>query len=71
MSAEVREQALAKIDDLFRSSPDGLAVPAVRELVKEVYYTIYPAALSLPPDHSIHVASRHCQTRLRISSVAL
>ena len=36
--AEVREQALAKIDELFRSSPDGLAVPAVRELVKEVYY---------------------------------
>lgn len=34
--SEVREQALAKIDDLFRSSPDGLAVPAVRELVKEV-----------------------------------
>ena len=36
MPAEVREQALAKIDDLFRSSPEGLAVPAVRELVKEV-----------------------------------
>ena len=34
--AEVRQQALAKIDDLFRSSPDGLAVPAVRDLVKEV-----------------------------------
>ena len=40
MPAEVREQALAKIDELFRSSPDGLAVPAVRELVKEVYYTL-------------------------------
>lgn len=38
--AEVREQALAKIDELFRSSPDGLAVPAVRELVKEVQCTL-------------------------------
>ena len=34
--AEVRQAALHKIDDLFRSNPDGLAVPAVRELVKEV-----------------------------------
>ena len=70
MPAEVREQALAKIDDLFRSSPDGLAVPAVRELVKEVYYTIHPAALSPPSDHSIHVVSWHCQTCLHISSTA-
>jgi len=34
--AEVRASALEKIDELFRSNPDGLAVPAVRELVKEV-----------------------------------
>ncbi len=36
--AEVRASALEKIDELFRSNPDGLAVPAVRELVKEVGY---------------------------------
>ena len=41
VSAEVREEALAKIDELFRTSPDGLAVPAVRDLVKEVLgYTL-------------------------------
>jgi hypothetical protein len=34
--SEVRAAALEKIDELFRSNPDGLAVPAVRELVKEV-----------------------------------
>lgn len=68
MPAEVREQALAKIDDLFRSSPDGLAVPAVREVVKEVYHTVHPAALSPPTDHSIHVASRRSQTCLHTSA---
>lgn len=66
--AEVREQALAKIDDLFRSSPDGLAVPAVRELVKEVYHNVHPAALSPPSDHSLHIASWRSQTHLHISA---
>lgn len=55
MPAEVREQALAKIDDLFRSSPDGLAVPAVRELVKEVYFT----TLLLCPHHLTIVCTFH------------
>ena len=34
--AEVKASALAKIDELFHANPDGLAVPAVRELVKQV-----------------------------------
>ena len=37
--AEVRTTALEKIDELFRSNPDGLAIPAARELVKEVSCT--------------------------------
>ncbi|DBA83424.1 hypothetical protein WJX79_010649 [Trebouxia sp. C0005] len=44
--AEVRASALEKIDELFRSNPDGLAVPAVRELVKEVFQL--PKALAYP-----------------------
>lgn len=36
VSAEVKSAALAKIDELFHANPDGLAVPAVRELVKQV-----------------------------------
>ena len=44
--AEVREQALGRIDELLHSSPDGLAVPAVREMVKEVQGSPVPAGLA-------------------------
>ena len=58
--AEVRASALEKIDELFRSNPDGLAVPAVRELVKEVAsafavlkYSIFLSHMhaQLPPNY--------------------
>ena len=38
--AEVKAAALAKIDELFRAHPEGLAVPAVRELVKQVMHLL-------------------------------
>lgn len=44
--AEVKAAALAKIDELFRAHPEGLAVPAVRELVKQVMHLIQ--SLTLP-----------------------
>ena len=47
VASEVREQALAKIDDLFRSSPDGLAVPDVSEVVREVSNQTPPLQLQL------------------------
>ena len=47
VSAEVRTAALEKIDELFRSNPDGLAIPAARELVKEVSCIIVLKVLNL------------------------
>ncbi|KAL3140589.1 hypothetical protein ABBQ32_005162 [Trebouxia sp. C0010 RCD-2024] len=64
--SEVREQALAKIDDLFRSSPDGLAVPAVRELVKEVFQL--PKALAYPLFYKLVAPNSSSVTRDSILS---
>lgn len=36
VAEEVRQSATAKIDALFDIYPDGLTIPAVKELVKEV-----------------------------------
>ena len=36
VAEEVRQSAAAKIDALFDIYPDGLTIPAVKELVKEV-----------------------------------
>ena len=37
VSEEVRESAAAKISALFDIYPDGLTIPAVKELIKEVH----------------------------------
>ena len=44
--AEVKAAALAKIDELFRAHPEGLAVPAVRELVKQVMHLLQSLTVS-------------------------
>lgn len=62
--AEMRSSALEKIDELFRSNPDGLAIPAARELVKEA------SSKAHWPSSPAHAAACHLSVTLMWASHA-
>ena len=61
VSEDVRVSAQAKIDAFFEIYPDGLTIPAVKELVKEV-------SLPTEPSQSVEHSSLFVRPAMRAGS---
>eukprot|EP00884_Botryococcus_braunii_P021339 jgi/Botrbrau1/788/Bobra.0181s0041.2 len=70
---EVRARAQTKIDNLFRQYPSGLTIPAVKELVKEVFelpsVLAYPLFYKLVAPGATTVSHDSIQTWFQVKNV--